>query len=127
MVRTGAEYIASLRDDRTVYMHGERVRDVTEHPALQGAIRSIAGLYDLAAAPENRTVMTFPSPATGAPVNMPFLMPRTPQDLVARRRARPPWAGPAFGPTGRSPDPLPRVLTGFAPCPHPLPRDRHRV
>ncbi len=46
MVRTGAEYIASLRDDRTVYMHGERVRDVTEHPALQGAIRSIAGLYD---------------------------------------------------------------------------------
>src|SRR5438477_12646982 len=102
MVRTGAEYIASLRDDRTVYMHGERVRDVTEHPALQGAIRSIASLYDLAAAPENRAVMTFPSPATGAPVNMSFLMPRTPADLVARRRPRRPRAGATCGRGGRS-------------------------
>src|SRR5438876_11095667 len=93
MVRTGAEYIASLRDDRTVYMHGERVRDVTEHPALQGAIRSIASLYDLAAPPENRAVMTFPSPATGAPGNMSFLMPRIPGGLVARRRADRLWAG----------------------------------
>src|SRR2546427_13133898 len=103
MVRTGAEYISSLKDDRTVYMHGERVRDVTEHPALQGAIRSIAGLYDLAAAPENRTGMTFPSPATGAPVNMSFLMPRTPEALGARRRARRLRAGLTVRPIGRPP------------------------
>src|SRR5712691_12732806 len=96
MVRTGAEYIASLRDGRTVYMHGERVRDVTEHPALQGAIRSIADLYDLAAAPENREIMTFPSPATGEPVNMSFLMPRTREDLAARRRAHRLWADATF-------------------------------
>ena len=52
MVRTGAQYIASLRDDRTVYVNGERVADVTEHPAFHGAVRSIAHLYDLAASPE---------------------------------------------------------------------------
>src|SRR2546428_10513776 len=119
MVRTGAEYIASLKDDRTVYMHGERVRDVTEHPALQGAIRSIAGLYDLAAAPENREVMTFPSPATGEPVNMAFLMPRTPEDLAARRRAPRLWAGATFGVMGRSPPHLAGVLEGVPPLPPP--------
>ena len=32
MGRTGAEYIASLRDGRAVYVNGERVDDVTEHP-----------------------------------------------------------------------------------------------
>ena len=126
MVRTGAEYIASLRDDRTVYMHGERVRDVTEHPALQGAIRSIASLYDLAAAPENRAVMTFPSPATGAPVNMSFLMPRTPEDLVARRRAHRLWADATFGMMGRSPDHVAGFMTGFALCPDLFARDGQR-
>jgi 4-hydroxyphenylacetate 3-monooxygenase len=126
MVRTGAEYIASLKDDRTVYMHGERVRDVTEHPALQGAIRSIAGLYDLAAAPENREVMTFPSPATGQPVNMAFLMPRTPEDLAARRRAHRLWADATFGMMGRSPDHVAGFMTGFALCPDLFAREDKR-
>ena len=30
---TGAEYLESLRDAREVYIYGERVRDVTTHPA----------------------------------------------------------------------------------------------
>jgi len=77
-MRTGAEYIESLRDARTVFVGGERAADVTEHPAFRAAVRSIAQLYDLAAAPEHRDVMTFPSPATGAPVNMAFRLPRTP-------------------------------------------------
>ena len=39
---TGAEYIESLRDDRTVYFHGEKVKDVTTHPAFRNSVRSIA-------------------------------------------------------------------------------------
>ena len=42
---TGAEYIASLRDGREVYIDGERVADVTAHPAFRNAVRSIARLY----------------------------------------------------------------------------------
>lgn len=117
MVRTGAQYIESLRDDRTVYVNGERVRDVTEHPAFRESVRSIAGLYDLAAAPEHRDAMTFPSPATGAPVNMAFLLPRTPADLAARRQAHRLWAEATFGLMGRSPDHVPGFITGFALCP----------
>ena len=32
--QTGAEYIESLRDGREVFIYGERVEDVTTHPAF---------------------------------------------------------------------------------------------
>ena len=84
-LRTGAEYLKSLRDGRRVYLDGVLVKDVTEHPALREAARSIARLYDIAAAPENRELMTYPSPATGAPVHRAWQIPRTHADLRARR------------------------------------------
>ncbi len=34
---TGAEYIESLKDGREVYINGERVKDVTTHPAFRNA------------------------------------------------------------------------------------------
>src|SRR6476619_3671375 len=43
---TGAQYLESLRDGREVYIYGERVDDVTTHPAFRNATRSIARLYD---------------------------------------------------------------------------------
>ena len=43
---TGAEYLASLDDGREVYIYGERVNDVTTHPAFRNTARSIARLYD---------------------------------------------------------------------------------
>src|SRR5438105_7775310 len=53
-MRTGAEYLRSLSDGRRVFVDGERVKDVAAHPAFRGAARSIANLYDIAAAPELR-------------------------------------------------------------------------
>ena len=38
----GAEYLASLRDDRAVFIYGERVKDVTTHPAFRNTARMIA-------------------------------------------------------------------------------------
>ena len=114
MSRTGRQYVDSLRDDRRIYVDGERVKDVTEHPAFAGAVRSIAGLYDLAASPEHRDVMTYPSPKTGDRVNRAFLLPRTPEDLVARRDALRLWAEATYGLMGRSPDHVPGFLVGFA-------------
>ena len=43
---TGAEYIQSLRDGRAVYLDGERIGDVTVHPAYRNSVRSMARLYD---------------------------------------------------------------------------------
>src|SRR5467141_513259 len=55
---TGAEYLASLRDGRAVYIYGERVKDVTIHPAFRNAARSIARLYDALHKTESRDIMT---------------------------------------------------------------------
>ena len=115
MARTGAQYIDGLKDGRTVYVNGERVADVTEHPAFRAAVRSIAQLYDLAASPEHRETMTFPSPATGEPVNKCFLIPRTRDDLAARRHAHRLWADATFGFMGRSPTTSP-ASSPASPC-----------
>src|SRR5438874_8300998 len=55
---TGAEYLASLRDGREVYIYGERVADVTEHPAFRNTARSIARLYDALHDPKAKPVLT---------------------------------------------------------------------
>ena len=55
-MRTGAEYLRSLNDGRQVFLDGERVKDVTAHRAFREAARSVARLYDIAAAPEVRRV-----------------------------------------------------------------------
>ena len=45
-MRTGRQYLASLRDGRRVYLDGEPVGDVAEHPAFRGITRTVAALYD---------------------------------------------------------------------------------
>ena len=64
MHRSGADFLASLDDGRTIYLDGKRVGRVTDHPAFRNAARSIANLYDVQAAPENLEDMTFASPNT---------------------------------------------------------------
>src|SRR5215212_1694506 len=83
-LRTGADYLRSLRDGRQVFVEGECVADVTQHRAFREAARSIARLYDIAADPENRERMTFVSPATGAPVLRAYQIPKSHGDLRAR-------------------------------------------
>ena len=61
-MRTGADYLKSLNDGRQVFVEGERVKDVTTHPAFREAARSVARLYNIAADPANRELMTFTSP-----------------------------------------------------------------
>ena len=45
MTRSGDEYVRGPRDGRTVLLNGERVADVTTHPAFAAGIRTIAQLY----------------------------------------------------------------------------------
>ena len=44
-MRTGDDYLRSLKDGRRVFVDGEHVKDVTAHPAFRQAARSIAMLY----------------------------------------------------------------------------------
>jgi 4-hydroxyphenylacetate 3-monooxygenase len=40
--RTGAEYIAGLRERAAdIYLHGEQLKDVTTHPALRNGVHTL--------------------------------------------------------------------------------------
>ena len=116
-LRSGAEYLRSLADGRTVFVEGERVKDVTRHKAFREAARSVARLYDIAAEPANRELMTFTSPRTGGPVHRGYQIPRTHADLRQRRLFHEKWAEATFGLMGRTPDHVAGFFTGYAAVP----------
>lgn len=114
-MRSGADYLDSIRaDGRKIYLDGEVVRDVTTHPALRGAARSIARLYDVAADPANASLMNFTSPKTGGPVLRCYHIPKTAADLASRRAMSMRWAEESFGLMGRTPDHVAGFLAGYA-------------
>ena len=76
---TGAEYLESLRDEREVYIYGERVKDVTTHPALAGGAVTIAGVFDRQHTFPDECLT--PDPDTGEPINIGHLIPRSIDDL----------------------------------------------
>jgi len=47
MIRTGAEYRASIRDGWQVWINGERVADVTTHPMFKPLVDVRARIYDM--------------------------------------------------------------------------------
>ncbi len=113
-VRTGTEFIAGLRDSREVWLGNERVTDVTAHPAFRGAIESLARLYDMQHELAYRELLTYPSPSTGDPVGLSFLIPRTRKDLARRRQMSKTWADATCGMMGRSADFLNTMVTAWA-------------
>ncbi len=113
--RTGQQYISGLKDrPREVWLDGERVKDVTAHPALRNGAQSVAALYDMQHGPSLREEMTFASPSTGDAVGLSFLIPRTIDDLVRRREMMSRWAWASCGMMGRSPDFMNTIFSAWA-------------
>ena len=78
--RSGEQVIERLRENpREIYYQGERVEDVTTHPAFRRGVRSLADLYDLQCA--HLDEMTYLSPTSGERVGLSFLTPRTRDDV----------------------------------------------
>jgi 4-hydroxyphenylacetate 3-monooxygenase len=112
--RNGAAYLAGLRDDRAVWIDGERVADVTRDPRLGRGIRSVADLYDMQLDTRHVAHMTYTSPTTGDPVGLSHLQPRSIDDLVRRRNMIKTWSEWSAGMLGRSPDFLNVLVMGCA-------------
>jgi aromatic ring hydroxylase len=86
-VRTGAEYVNSLRDGRCVYVDGHRVSDVTAYGPFKGIIGTIASLYDVQSESEFRETMTYVDDESGDRVARSYHRARTWQDFQARMRS----------------------------------------
>ncbi|MFC8424234.1 4-hydroxyphenylacetate 3-hydroxylase family protein [Streptomyces sp. NPDC057236] len=103
---TGEEYLESLRDDREVFLYGDRVKDVTAHPAFANPARMTARLYDALHDPAHRDVLTTRTDGGAAEgyTHRFFTTPRSAEDLVADQRAIAAWSRMSYGWMGRSPD-----------------------
>ena len=102
---TGDEYIESLRDGREIFLYGDRVRDVTTHPAFRNPVRMTARLYDALHDPAKRDVLTGPTDTgSGGFTHRFFTTPYSADDLVADQQAIAAWARLSWGWMGRSPD-----------------------
>lgn len=58
MIRTGQQYIESIRDGREVFMNGERVKDVPSHPQFKPLVDIRARIYDMQHDAATRDIMT---------------------------------------------------------------------
>ncbi len=118
-IRTGKEYQQGLgRKPRDVWINGEHITNVLEHPIFAASIKEIAKLYDLQHDPKYHDTMTFESPSTGDPVATGFLPPRSAADIQKRSDTFKIIANATFGMMGRTQDYLSTMLMSFAESPH---------
>jgi 4-hydroxyphenylacetate 3-monooxygenase len=103
MLMNGASYLDSLRDEREVYIYGERVRDVTTHPAFRNSARSMAHLYDAMHDPETSDLLLTTS-SEGFRTHRYFTSSYSSEELFKARDALAHWARMTFGFMGRTPD-----------------------
>jgi len=111
--RRGEQLLQKLSESSPeIWYRGERVKDVTTHPAFKNGLKSLAELYDLQW--EQPDVMLFDSPDTGQKVGRSFMIPRTQEELQSISRMMKVWADHHHGMMGRAPDYLNRAMTAYA-------------
>ncbi len=85
MIRTGAEYIESLRGrGLKVYLFGELVEEPVDHPIIRPSINAIAETYDLAE--RSPDLATAKSPYTGESINRFLHIASSANDLVMQNK-----------------------------------------
>src|SRR5215470_15735817 len=101
--RTGEQFLEGLRKTRRIVWVGdERVDDVTTHPALAQAARTLAGIYDRQHRFPDECLIA--DPATGELVNVSHMIPRSVADLQRRNRGLSRISEATVGLMGRTPD-----------------------
>lgn len=100
---TGDEYLQSIQDDREIYIHGERVKDVTKHPAFRNSARMVARWYDQLH--EKKDVIGVATDTGSGGWTHPFFKsPKSAEDLIRGRDAIAETQLVAYGWMGRAPD-----------------------
>lgn len=100
---TGAEFLESIQDGREIYVHGERVKDVTKHPAFRNSSRMVARWYDRLH--EKKDILGRATDTGSGGWTHPYFQgPKTSEHLVAGRDAIAELQRVSNGFMGRSPD-----------------------
>lgn len=111
MLKSGKDYLESLRDGRVVYIGRERVTDVASHPAFRNTARAFADFFDLKRDPAQRDALTYEE--DGDRHSIYYMKAKTKEQLAKRSNAHRVLAEPNFGLLGRSPDYIASFVTGM--------------
>jgi len=84
MIRTGAQYIQSIRDGREVFINGERVEDVAKHPMFKPLVDIRARIYDMQHDPQTSSDMIYEQ--AGEKYAIGLKLPMTQADWHAKNR-----------------------------------------
>src|SRR5260221_12624783 len=87
MLRTGEQYRDSLRDGRQVWINGEKIADVTRHPALKPIVDIRARIYDMAHEQGSKEIMSYRDAATAEENNIGYKRPHAKEAWHAQRLA----------------------------------------
>lgn len=101
-IRRGKDYLRGLQDDREVWIGGQRVADVTNHPGLDRGAHTLAGFLDKQFDPDLQDKLTYVE--QGKRYGLSHLIPKTKEDVVRRGDAFYEWASWSNGMFGRTPD-----------------------
>jgi len=85
MIKTGEQYRDSIRDGREVWINGERVEDVPNHPSFKPVIDARARIYDMQHEAATQDVMTYED--NGERFAIGSRLPYEQQDWEDKRRA----------------------------------------
>jgi 4-hydroxyphenylacetate 3-monooxygenase oxygenase component len=110
--RTGEEFLRGLKGPRDIWVGGDKVSSVVDHPALAGAAQALAEVFDLQH--QRADVCLMPDPETGEPINVSHMIPRSREDLLTRHRGLECIAEYSVGLMGRTPDYMNVTFAGFA-------------
>ena len=85
MIRSGREYLESIRDGREVYINGERVKDLAAHPMFKPLIEIRARIYDMQHEQQTQEILAYRE--AGEWNALANKLPRSQEDWWAKRRA----------------------------------------
>ncbi|WP_334393216.1 4-hydroxyphenylacetate 3-hydroxylase N-terminal domain-containing protein [Bradyrhizobium sp. AZCC 2262] len=100
---TGAEFLESIQDGREIYIYGERVKNVTTHPAFRNSARMVARWYD-GFHEKKQQIGVLTDTGSGQLTHPFFLGSKTTEDLIKCQQAIAELQKISFGWMGRSPD-----------------------
>jgi 4-hydroxyphenylacetate 3-monooxygenase len=110
--RTGAQFLRGLTDRREIWVGGQKVTDIIDHPAFTGAAHAMAEVFDLQH--QAADVCLMPDPETGEPINVSHMIPRSREDLLKRHKGLERISEHTVGLMGRTPDYMNVTYAGFA-------------
>lgn len=102
-IRTGAQYLQGLQDDREIWTRGKRVADVTSEAGMARGASTLAAMLDKQHDAKYQDTVTFID-EDGDRCGMAFHIPRNREDVLARGRSYYEWATWSNGMFGRTPD-----------------------